>query len=232
MKKEAVIIVSGGMDSITLLHKIAREYLPENILAITFNYGSRHNTMEIPMAMNQCIKLGIDHKIIDMVQIFSNFNSALLDKKDSEPIPEGHYEEENMKKTVVPFRNGILLSIATGVAETIGASKIYYGAHAGDHTIYPDCRPEFVRAMNNAARKGTFNKVRILAPFSKIDKVEILKIGFNLGVDYSSTWTCYNPTNGISCGKCGSCQERLSAFKANGIEDPLEYKSRVIINKK
>lgn len=229
MKKEAIIIISGGMDSVTLLYDIADKYIHDNILVISFNYGSRHNASEIPMAMYHCAKLNIDHKIIDMVQIFSNFNSALLDKNDSEKIPEGHYEQENMKKTVVPFRNGIMLSIATGVAETVGASKIYYGAHGGDHAIYPDCRLEFIKAINNAARLGTYNKVKILAPYSDINKIGILKIGKKLKVDYSKTHTCYNPLDGKSCGKCGSCQERLGAFKANKIKDPLSYKTRVIL---
>jgi len=221
--KKVIIIVSGGMDSITLLHEIADRYLPENILAISFNYGSKHNTMEIPMAIHNCAKLKIDHKIIDMVQVFSNFNSALLDKKDSEKIPKGHYEDSNMKKTVVSFRNGIFLSVATGVAETVGARQIYYGAHAGDFSIYPDCRPKFIEHMSKAALFGTYNQVKIAAPYWKFTKAEILKRGVKLDVDYSMTHTCYNPQNGIACGSCGSCIERCAAFIVNEIKDPIKY---------
>jgi len=229
---KVTIILSGGMDSVTLLHDIVKKHGAENVLAISFNYGSKHNVYELPMAMYQTSQLQVEHKIIDMVQVFANFNSALLDHKDSEAIPEGHYEEENMKKTVVPFRNGILLSIAVGLAESNEAEIVYYGAHAGDHAIYPDCRIEFVNAMNAAAQLGTFKNIQILAPYSEIDKVGILKRGIELGVDYASTHTCYNPSLKGACGKCGSCQERLAAFKANRIEDPIEYQSRIIIEKK
>jgi 7-cyano-7-deazaguanine synthase len=181
---------------------------------------------EIPMAQFNCKKLGVSHQIVDVRGVFKNFKSALLNKRDSEKIPEGHYESSNMKKTVVPFRNGILLSIAAGFAESNSAKILYYGAHAGDHMIYPDCRKEFVDAMSKAFELGTMNKVVVRAPYRKDNKITILRKGLKLGVDYSKTWTCYSPFGNKSCGKCGSCQERLEAFRLNKIEDPLEYITR------
>lgn len=223
MNKKAIIIVSGGMDSITLLHDMVKKHGKKNILAVSFQYGSKHMKKELPMAKENCEILEVEHRIIDVRNIFRNFKSALLDKKDSEPIPEGHYEALNMKKTIVPFRNGILLSIAAGMAETLGAKIIYYGAHSGDHFIYEDCRKEFVDAISSAVKLGTMNKIQIKAPYWNDNKITILKKGKKLGVDYSKTWTCYNPTFGKACGKCGACQERLEAFEKNGIKDPLTY---------
>jgi len=221
--KKCILILSGGLDSVTLLHDIVKQHGKENIIAISFNYGSKHNAYELPMAIYQTSQLKVEHRIIDMVQVFNNFNSALLNHENSEEIPEGHYEEKSMKKTVIPFRNGILLAIAAGVAETVGATKIYYGAHGGDHIIYPDCRLKFIKAMSSATKLGTYNKVKILAPYSNINKIKILKIGKKLGVDYSKTHTCYNPSNGKSCGKCGSCIERCAAFIINKMKDPIKY---------
>jgi len=227
--KKKIIILSGGLDSVTLLHKIANKYGSENIKALTFDYGSKHNYMEIPMARENCLALNISHKIINLTSVFRNFKSALLNHKNSEKIPEGHYEQLNMKKTIVPFRNGILLSIAVGFAETKNANIIYYGAHSGDHTIYPDCKPEFEKAFSLAAYLGTMNKIQIKAPFNNINKTKIIRIGNHLGINYGLTWTCYNPQNGKACGKCGSCQERLEAFKNNSMEDPLNYITKKLI---
>jgi 7-cyano-7-deazaguanine synthase len=174
--------------------------------------------------MNTCFNLRVSHKILDLKNVFTNFKSSLLNHKDSEKIPEGHYEDNNMKSTVVPFRNGILLSLAVGIAESYGIDKVYYGAHGGDHAIYPDCRPEFLEAIRQASNLGTYINVKILAPYIKMNKISILKKGIKLGVDYKNTHTCYCPNNqGQSCGKCGSCQERLEAFNKNKIKDPLEY---------
>ena len=218
-----VIIVSGGMDSITLLHDIVKTFGNENVIAISFLYGSKHMEKEIPMAKYNCKKLKVKHYIVDLKDAFKSFKSALLNKKDSEKIPQGHYEDKNMIKTVVPFRNGILLSIAAGIAESEGAKMIYYGAHSGDHAIYPDCRQEFVDAISDAIKKGTYGKIQIKAPYENISKIGILKRGLKLGVDYSKTWTCYDPQNGKACGKCGACQERLEAFEKNNAIDPLKY---------
>lgn len=226
MKKKVIIITSGGMDSVTLLHDVVKKHGAENVSALSFLYGSKHMGKEIPMAKANCKKLGVKHRIIDVQQVFKNFKSALLAKKDSEEIPEGHYAASNMKKTIVPFRNGILLSIAAGFAETEDAKILYYGAHAGDHDIYEDCRKEFVDAMSEAIRIGTMNGIEVKAPYWNDTKITILKKGLKLGVDYAKTWTCYNPQGAKACGKCGACQERLEAFRKNKIEDPLKYVTR------
>jgi len=223
--KKAIIIVSGGMDSVTLLYDVVKKHGKKNISAISFKYGSKHMNREIPMAEYNCKKLGVKHQVVNVKEVFKNFNSALLNKKDSEAIPQGHYASSNMKKTVVPFRNGILLSIAAGFAETNDAKIIYYGAHAGDHTIYEDCRKEFVDAISEAIKQGTSNKIVIRAPYWNMNKKGIIKRGVKLGVDYSKTWTCYDPRRKKACGRCGSCHERLEAFKLNKMTDPLDYVS-------
>ncbi len=229
--KKGILIVSGGMDSITLLHDLVKSLGKENVLAVSFQYGSKHSRKEIACAIENCKKLGVEHMIVNAKNVFKNFESALLDKKGSEAIPEGHYEQENMKKTIVPFRNGILLSIAAGLAESRGAGTIYYGAHSGDHFIYEDCRKEFVDAMSQAIKLGTMNKIEIKAPYWNLNKISILKKGLKLEVDYKKTWTCYSPKGQKSCGKCGSCQERLEAFRKNKIDDPLDYVTRNEISK-
>lgn len=229
--KKVICIVSGGMDSVTMLHDAVKRFKPENVSALSFKYGSKHMNREIPMAKLNCRLLDVYHRVIDVRSVFKGFKSALLNHKDSEKIPEGHYEAANMKKTIVPFRNGILLSIAAGFAETEGASKILYGAHAGDHFIYEDCRKEFVDAMSEAIRLGTMNGIKIEAPYWNDNKASIIKKGLKLGVDYENTWTCYNPKGNKACGKCGSCQERLEAFQINKCADPLNYVTREIIKK-
>jgi 7-cyano-7-deazaguanine synthase len=225
--KEALIILSGGMDSTTLLYDMLKIYKSHEILAVTFNYGSKHSVLEIDAACKTCEMLGVSHMIISVKEVFENFTSALLNHVDSEDIPQGHYEDENMKKTVVPFRNGILLSMAVGLAESEGIKKVFYGAHGGDHAIYPDCRPQFLEAMSKASQEGTYNKVEVLAPYMNNDKIMILYLGTKLNVDYSKTWTCYDPQikgeQIVACGKCGSCVERIEAFKENKIKDPINY---------
>lgn len=215
---KVLIILSGGMDSVTLLYDILVGYNPDEVLALSFNYGSKHNARELQKAIHNCAKLNVEHKIIDLHNIFKEFNSNLLEGKGT--IPKGHYEQENMVQTVVPFRNGILLSIAVGIAESNKIQHIVYGAHAGDHAIYPDCRDEFINAINEAAKTGTYNNVEIVAPFHDLTKIEIIKKGIELGVDYKETWTCYEGQN-EPCGKCGSCVERTEGFIKNNTKDPL-----------
>lgn len=230
--KKSLIIVSGGMDSVTLLYDLVKKLGKENLMAVSFKYGSRHMKKEIACAIENCKILGVEHKLIDAKKIFEGFQSALLNKKDSEEVPEGYYAASNMKKTIVPFRNGILLSIAAGLAESNNVGTIYYGAHSGDHFIYEDCREEFVDAMSTAIKLGTMNKITIKAPYRALNKISILKKGLKLGVDYSKTWTCYSPKGKKACGKCGACQERLEAFRKNKIEDPLDYVTREEMKKK
>lgn len=216
MEKDSVIILSGGMDSVTLLH-----YRKERIaLAVSFDYGSNHNAREIECARKQCEMLGIEHLVIPLEFMGKYFRSSLLEGADK--IPEGHYAADNMKSTVVPFRNGIMLSIACGLAESRGLLHVMMANHGGDHAIYPDCRPEFVKAMGDAMRNGTYDGVDISAEFTDITKSDIAALGKRLGVDYSLTYSCYKGGE-KHCGKCGTCVERREAMAEAGIDDPTVY---------
>lgn len=183
-------------------------------------YGSNHNAKEIPFAKLHCERLGIPHIVIPLEFMSKYFKSSLLE--GGEAIPEGHYEDENMKSTVVPFRNGIMLSIAVGIAESNGLKYVMMANHGGDHTIYPDCTPEFVNAFDSAAEAGTYVKVRLHAPYTNITKEDIARRGKSLGIDYSETWSCYKGGE-RHCGKCGTCVERKEALEKAGIEDQTEY---------
>lgn len=216
MKKNSAIIVSGGMDSITMLY----DHKDEIALGISFDYGSNHNAREIPYAKMHCERLGIRHITINLDFMHQYFKSSLLEGANA--IPEGHYEAENMKSTVVPFRNGIMLSIAIGIAESNNLDRVFIANHGGDHTIYPDCRPEFISAIDAAATAGTFNNVRVVAPYTNITKSDIARIGKRLGIDYTETWSCYKGGK-KHCGKCGTCVERKEALAEAGIEDHTIY---------
>lgn len=217
MTDTVVVIYSGGMDSYTLLH-LARER-GFRVHALSFNYGQRH-VRELECARLVCEAHGIPHKVID-IRAMSGVMAGSSLTSDME-VPEGHYEEDSMKATVVPNRNMILLSLATGYAVTVGAGAVWYGAHGGDHAIYPDCRPEFVEKMDAVCRVANYEPVGIEAPFMAMDKGQILAEGLRMGLDYSQSWTCYNGRD-RACGRCGSCVERLEAFAANGVSDPLDY---------
>ena len=214
--KNSAIIVSGGMDSITLLY----DRKDEITLGISFDYGSNHNAREIPFAKMHCERLGIKHITINLDFMHQYFKSSLLD--GAEAIPEGHYADDNMKSTVVPFRNGIMLSIAIGIAESNNLDQVFIANHGGDHTIYPDCRPEFINAIDAAATAGTYNNVKVIAPYTKITKSDIARIGKRLGIDYAETWSCYKGGE-VHCGKCGTCVERKEALAEAGIEDKTIY---------
>ena len=216
--KDSVIIVSGGMDSITMLY----EFKDQIALGVSFNYGSNHNNREIPFAEMHCKRLGIPHITIDLGFMPQYFKSSLLEGADA--IPEGNYDEENMKSTVVPFRNGIMLSIAIGIAESNHLKHVLMANHGGDHTIYPDCRPAFVDAMSAAAQAGTFEDVTIEAPYTNITKADIARHGKQLGIDYSETWSCYKGGE-VHCGQCGTCRERQEALREAGIADTMEYEN-------
>ena len=204
------------MDSITMLY----EYKERIALGISFDYGSNHNAREIPFAAMHCERLGIKHIVINLGFMHQYFKSSLLE--GAEAIPEGNYDEENMKSTVVPFRNGIMLSIAAGVAESNGLKYVTMANHGGDHTIYPDCRPEFVSAMSEATRLGTYPGIEVLAPYTGITKSDIARHGKALGIDYAETWSCYKGGE-HHCGKCGTCRERIEALADVGIEDHTVY---------
>lgn len=217
---KTLAVVSGGMDSITMLHDLHAQ--GHELSVVSFNYGQRH-VKELEVAKANAEALGLEHKIVDM-----SFLSQLLDKSaltGDTDVPEGHYADENMKQTVVPNRNMIMASLAIGMAVNNGQEAVALGVHSGDHAIYPDCRPEFIEKLDAVARIANYEPVQILAPYLDMDKTSIIQRGLEVGVDYSKTWTCYKGGQ-IACGACGSCQERLEAFENNGIADPLEYATR------
>ena len=215
--KDGLIVLSGGMDSVTLLY----EYQDSLALAVSFDYGSKHNARELPYARLHCERLGIEHLTIPLSFIGQYFRSALLEGGGA--IPKGSYDEENMAATVVPFRNGIMLSIAAGLAESRGLTKVYLANHFGDHAIYPDCRASFIRPMHEAILQGTSNAVEVTAPYTDISKGDIARHGKLLGINYAETWSCYEGSD-LQCGSCATCIERREAMQEAGIEDPTHYK--------
>lgn len=215
--KDGLIVLSGGMDSVTLLY----EYQDSLALAVSFDYGSKHNARELPYARLHCERLGIEHLTIPLSFIGQYFRSALLEGEGA--IPKGSYDEENMAATVVPFRNGIMLSIAAGLAESRGLTKVYLANHFGDHAIYPDCRASFIRPMHEAILQGTSNAVEVTAPYTDISKGDIARHGKLLGINYAETWSCYEGGD-LQCGSCATCIERREAMQEAGIEDPTHYK--------
>jgi 7-cyano-7-deazaguanine synthase len=215
---KCVLVLSGGMDSGTLLFDLIDNLC--SVYTISFDYGQRHKK-ELIAAKALADHAGVHHEIINLSGLRGLFaGSSQTD--DTVPVPEGHYAEENMKKTVVPNRNMIMLALATARAITLDYQAVVYGAHGGDHAIYPDCRPEFIGAMTSAIYLADWKKINLLAPYVYMNKISILKRGMALGVPYEKTWTCYAGQE-LSCGKCGSCQERLEAFRENKIVDPLDY---------
>lgn len=216
--KDSVIILSGGLDSTTLLYEEQQRIA----LAITFNYGANHNARETACARRHCSHLGIEHMVIDLAFIGQHFRSALTSGADA--IPDGQYDDQNMHSTVVPFRNGIMLSVACGMAESRGLKRVLIANHGGDHAIYPDCRPQFVAAMDAAMRAGTYDGVTLAAPYTGISKADIIRRGAKLGIDYADTYSCYRGAE-QHCGTCGTCTERRQAFAEAGITDPTTYKA-------
>ena len=214
--KDSLIVFSGGLDSTTLLH----EYKERTALAVTFDYGSNHNGREIACARRQCAALCIEHIVIPLSFMGEYFKSSLLSGADA--IPDGGYDTDNMKSTVVPFRNGIMLSVACGLAESRGLKHVLIANHGGDHAIYPDCRRPFVEAMDLAMREGTYINVSILAPYTDITKADIVARGSKLGVNYADTYSCYKGGE-RHCGTCGTCTERKEAFAVSGVPDPTSY---------
>lgn len=208
--RDALIVLSGGMDSTTMLH----DFRHTIALAVNFSYGANHNAREAACARENCRRLGIELVEIPLDFMGQLFESSLLSGADA--IPEGHYEDENMRSTVVPFRNGIMLSIAAGLAESRGLKAVMIANHGGDHAIYPDCRRSFIEAMDRAIHEGTYMGVEIRAPYTDLTKTDIVRRGKEIGVDYSLTYSCYKggPTH---CGRCGTCVERREAMIAAGL---------------
>src|SRR5512136_471146 len=209
----SLLILSGGVDSTTLLYDLINQGY--EVEAVTFDYNQRHKK-EIECARKTCIKLGIKHTILDL-KILNEIAPSSLTRKDW-IVPEGRYDEESMKSTVVPNRNMIMLSIAAAKAIGENIQHLFYAAHSGDHAIYPDCRPVFVSAMETALHLCDWHDLTLHAPYLHLSKADIVKIGKNLGVDYSLTWTCYREED-LAWGKWGACVERIEAFGKAGIED-------------
>jgi 7-cyano-7-deazaguanine synthase len=221
---KVVVLCSGGMDSVTALHWARRGHAV--VAAVSFDYGAKHNHREIPFAGEHAAALGVRHEVIELGFVERLFASDLL--KSGGAVPDGHYEEKVMMQTVVPFRNAIMLSIACGFAESVGAEGLVIAAHGGDHAIYPDCREDFMRAMGDAMRLGTYAGIGLMRPFIAMNKGQIAAEGTRLGVDFARTWSCYKG-GAIHCGTCGTCVERREAFLQAGLTDPTEYISHAAL---
>jgi len=217
VNSKAVILLSGGIDSTTLLYDLVSQGY--KVFPISFYYGQKHD-IEVANALATCTKLKLSCEVIKLEALRAVAPSALT-RSDRE-VPNGHYTDEVMKKTVVPNRNMVLISLATSYAIGIGAAAVFYAAHGGDHAIYPDCRPEFLIALNKAIKLCDYERICLEAPYMYWRKADIVKRGIELGVDYSLTWSCYKGRH-YPCGTCGTCVERLEAFELAGIKDPLEY---------
>lgn len=218
MKEKVLVILSGGMDSTTLVYDLVNQGY--EVACISFNYGQRHSK-ELVAAATTCGKLGLLHTVVPFSDSLKGLITASALTDHSREVPEGHYADENMKATVVPNRNMIMLALAAGYAISIGAKKLFYGAHAGDHAIYPDCRPEFYAALGEALALCHFDGgIKLEAPYMHITKNDICVIGRDLGVPYEDSWTCYKGLE-KPCGSCGACCERAEAFEFAGIVDPL-----------
>jgi 7-cyano-7-deazaguanine synthase len=219
-----VTTVSGGLDSVTLAHTLAAE--GHDQVLVSFDYGQRH-AKEIDFARACAARLGSDHHVVDLRSVGGLLTgSALTDAEVA--VPEGHYTDASMAATVVPNRNAIMLSIAIGVAVARGAEAVATAVHAGDHPIYPDCRPAFIEAIEREARIGNEGFVvdgfRVLAPFLQTTKDEIVRRGVATGVPFAETWSCYVGGE-LHCGRCGTCVERREAFELAGVSDPTVYET-------
>ncbi|MBQ7024795.1 MAG: 7-cyano-7-deazaguanine synthase QueC [Akkermansia sp.] len=217
---KVAVLLSGGLDSTTALHWAHRHH--EVVCALSFDYGSNHAARELACARWQAELLGVPYHEIDLRSISAHLQSALLSGADA--IPSADYAEDNLRQTVVPFRNGIFLAIAAGIAESNEAEGIVIAAHGGDHALYPDCREDFMAAMASAISLGTYAGLQILRPFITNTKEEITAIGASLGVDFAHTYSCYCGRE-QHCGQCATCRERRESFASAGIPDPTEYES-------
>lgn len=218
---KTVILCSGGIDSVTLAHKIAAEH--ELVRLLTFDYGQRH-AKELEFAALTAQRLGARHDVVDISALAQFLASSSLIDGAADAIPDGHYAEATMKSTIVPNRNAIMLTIAFGIASGMQAEAVGIAVHSGDHFIYPDCRPTFVdafRSMQEKALEG-MGEVALLAPFVHTSKAGIVTEGARLGVPFAETWSCYKGGE-VHCGRCGTCVERAEAFHLAGIPDPTLY---------
>lgn len=222
-KDKAVVILSGGLDSTTLLYWVLNQGY--DVHALSFDYGQRHDK-ELRYARKSCAKLGVSHRVVDLRSLRELLGSSALTNPEVD-VPEEHYSHETQKITVVPNRNAIMLNIAIGYAVTIGAEKVFYAAHYNDRAIYPDCRWEFVESISVTAKLGCDNpRLKVVAPFMHKTKAEIVGLGHELGVPFEDTWSCYKG-GAKACGVCGTCRERIEAFQLNGLRDPIKYEIEV-----
>lgn len=217
-KGSALVVCSGGLDSTVALYGAVKKY--GRVEAVTFRYGQNHAKRENAAAKRICADLGVPLTVIDLSFIGRHFASSLL--RGAGAIPEGHYAAKTMASTVVPFRNGIMLSVAAGLAESKRLANVVLGNHAGDHFIYPDCRPDFIKGISAAIAAGTTKHVRVVSPFCEMTKGDIVRVGAKLGVPFVKTYSCYKGGK-RHCGKCGTCVERKEAFAQAGVSDPTEY---------
>lgn len=223
-----MLSLSGGLDSAVLLSELLQQ--GHEVVPVSFIYGSKHNAYENAAAKSLAKHHRLDsvHRTLDVSAVLGNLNSDLL--KSGGELPEGHYEAETMRRTVVPGRNMLFASILASLAESEGCQEIYLGVHAGDHFIYPDCRPEFIHGLALAVFHSTDGKVKVRAPFLHLVKSAIVHLGIVCGTPFRLTRTCYADQI-VACGRCGSCQERLSAFREEGKQDPLDYETRELLPK-
>lgn len=213
-----LVLLSGGLDSTTLLARVVDAGTAR--LALSADYGQRHRR-ELDAARAVAAHYGVAHTVVDLSGWGRLLDgSALTDA--SVPVPHGHYAAPSMASTVVPNRNATLISAAAGVAIARGCDTVAVAVHAGDHPVYPDCRPEFLDAMNTALRYGTQDAARLVAPFAHWDKTAIVAEAHRLGAPVELSWSCYEG-GPVHCGRCGTCVERAGAFFAAGVTDPTEY---------
>ena len=221
--RSALCIVSGGMDSVTLAYDVRPVFRPDALHLMSFNYGQRHKK-ELDYAVHHANKLGARFDLVDLSGLaYLLKGSALTD--DSVEVPEGHYAEESMRATIVPNRNAMMLAIAYAAAVSLGAEVVAAGFHAGDHWVYPDCRPEFVDAFATMERLATESDIRLYTPWMNVQKSDIALRASELGVNLAESWSCYKGGD-AHCGRCGTCVERIEAFQVAGITDPTAYEAR------
>lgn len=214
---KAIVVLSGGLDSTTALYWARTRY--DEVEAVSINYGQRH-AIELGYAQNTCEQLGIRHDVLAAQSLGLVLTGSAL--TDSVEVPHGHYEAENMLSTVVPNRNAIMLNIVAGIAVARGAEAIVTGVHAGDHAIYPDCRPEFIDALQAMLTVANYERIKVEAPFVYMSKTRIVSEGAALGVPFGNTYSCYE--GGLThCGQCGTCVERIESFTEAGVTDPTVY---------
>lgn len=217
--KKAVVLLSGGLDSTTLLYWAVKQGYEPYVLS--FDYGQRHKK-ELEFAKRTCEKLKVEHRVVDLTSIRELLQGSAL-TTESVSVPEEHYSHETQKTTVVPNRNAIMLNVAVGYAVSIGADRVFYAAHYNDRAIYPDCREEFVESQNQTAKLANdAPELEIIAPFVSKTKADLVKMAGELGVPFEDTWSCYKGGE-RACGVCGTCRERIEAFQVNKLEDAIDY---------